>query len=77
MIISSTHVKLKDFYLYCYFQSANSFSGLLFNDLYAASKFAVEGFCESLAVQAMKFNVKWVHRYSAELTRQTQREIHL
>ncbi|ROL51161.1 Retinol dehydrogenase 8 [Anabarilius grahami] len=32
--------------------------GLLFNDLYAASKFAVEGFCESLAVQAMKFNVK-------------------
>ncbi len=36
------------------------FSGLLFNDVYAASKFAVEGFCESLAVQAMKFNVKWV-----------------
>ncbi|XP_028842435.1 retinol dehydrogenase 8 isoform X2 [Denticeps clupeoides] len=32
--------------------------GLLFNDVYAASKFAVEGFCESLAVQAMKFNVK-------------------
>ncbi|XP_059406492.1 LOW QUALITY PROTEIN: retinol dehydrogenase 8 [Carassius carassius] len=31
--------------------------GLLFNDVYAASKFAVEGFCESLAVQAMKFNV--------------------
>uniref|UniRef100_A0A671QZS8 Zmp:0000001048 n=1 Tax=Sinocyclocheilus anshuiensis TaxID=1608454 RepID=A0A671QZS8_9TELE len=32
--------------------------GLFFNDVYAASKFAVEGFCESLAVQAMKFNVK-------------------
>ncbi|XP_052406177.1 retinol dehydrogenase 8 isoform X2 [Carassius gibelio] len=32
--------------------------GLLFNDVYAASKFAVEGFCESFAVQAMKFNVK-------------------
>ncbi|XP_067285108.1 retinol dehydrogenase 8 [Pseudorasbora parva] len=32
--------------------------GLLFNDLYAASKFAVEGFCESLAVQALKFNIK-------------------
>ncbi|XP_017557035.1 retinol dehydrogenase 8 [Pygocentrus nattereri] len=32
--------------------------GLLFNDVYAASKFAVEGFCESLAVQAMKFNIK-------------------
>ncbi|KAG8006876.1 Retinol dehydrogenase 8 [Nibea albiflora] len=32
--------------------------GLLFNDVYAASKFAVEGFCESLAMQAMKFNIK-------------------
>uniref|UniRef100_A0A674A1L9 Zmp:0000001048 n=1 Tax=Salmo trutta TaxID=8032 RepID=A0A674A1L9_SALTR len=32
--------------------------GLLFNDVYSASKFAVEGFCESLAVQAMKFSVK-------------------
>ncbi|XP_077069644.1 retinol dehydrogenase 8 [Siphateles boraxobius] len=31
--------------------------GLLFNDIYAASKFAVEGFCESLAVQAMKFKL--------------------
>ncbi|XP_060797977.1 retinol dehydrogenase 8 [Neoarius graeffei] len=32
--------------------------GVLFNDVYAASKFAVEGLCESLAVQAMKFNIK-------------------
>nr|XP_021332549.1 uncharacterized protein LOC553564 isoform X1 [Danio rerio] len=31
--------------------------GILFNDIYAASKFAVEGFCESLAVQAMRFNL--------------------
>ncbi|XP_041647929.1 retinol dehydrogenase 8-like [Cheilinus undulatus] len=31
--------------------------GILFNDVYAASKFAVEGFCESLAVQALRFNV--------------------
>ncbi|XP_059588351.1 retinol dehydrogenase 8 isoform X2 [Alligator mississippiensis] len=31
--------------------------GLLFNDLYCASKFAVEGFCESLALQALKFGV--------------------
>uniref|UniRef100_A0A673MTC5 Zmp:0000001048 n=1 Tax=Sinocyclocheilus rhinocerous TaxID=307959 RepID=A0A673MTC5_9TELE len=38
--------------------SVLGFQGLLFNDVYAASKFAVEGFCESLAVQAMKFNVK-------------------
>lgn len=33
-------------------------SGILFNDIYAASKFAVEGFCESLAVQALRFNLK-------------------
>uniref|UniRef100_A0A8D0GT04 Retinol dehydrogenase 8 n=1 Tax=Sphenodon punctatus TaxID=8508 RepID=A0A8D0GT04_SPHPU len=31
--------------------------GLLFNDVYSASKFAVEGFCESLALQALKFGV--------------------
>ncbi|XP_034997087.1 retinol dehydrogenase 8 [Zootoca vivipara] len=31
--------------------------GLLFNDIYSASKFAVEGFCESLALQALKFGV--------------------
>ncbi|XP_043550882.1 retinol dehydrogenase 8-like [Chiloscyllium plagiosum] len=31
--------------------------GLLFNDVYSASKFAVEGFCESLAIQALKFNI--------------------
>lgn len=33
-------------------------AGILFNDVYAASKFAVEGFCESLAVQALRFNLK-------------------
>ncbi|XP_061744558.1 retinol dehydrogenase 8 isoform X1 [Nerophis ophidion] len=31
--------------------------GILFNDVYAASKFAVEGFCESLAVQALRFSL--------------------
>lgn len=31
--------------------------GVVFNDVYAASKFAMEGFCESLAVQLLKFNV--------------------
>ncbi|NWI66350.1 RDH8 dehydrogenase, partial [Todus mexicanus] len=31
--------------------------GIVFNDVYAASKFAVEGFCESLAVQLLRFNV--------------------
>ncbi|NWR75584.1 RDH8 dehydrogenase, partial [Centropus unirufus] len=30
---------------------------ILFNDVYAASKFAVEGFCESLAIQALKFKL--------------------
>lgn len=32
--------------------------GVVFNDVYAASKFAMEGFCESMAVQLMKFNVR-------------------
>lgn len=32
-------------------------AGVVFNDVYAASKFAMEGFCESLAVQLLKFNV--------------------
>uniref|UniRef100_A0A672HA88 Retinol dehydrogenase 8-like n=1 Tax=Salarias fasciatus TaxID=181472 RepID=A0A672HA88_SALFA len=38
--------------------SVMGIQGLLFNDVYSASKFAVEGFCESLAIQAMKFNIK-------------------
>lgn len=29
----------------------------MFNDIYTASKFAVEGFCESLVIQALKFNI--------------------
>uniref|UniRef100_A0A4W3HF68 NADP-retinol dehydrogenase n=1 Tax=Callorhinchus milii TaxID=7868 RepID=A0A4W3HF68_CALMI len=32
--------------------------GILFNDIYAASKFAVEGFCEGLAIQVLKFKLK-------------------
>ncbi|XP_019350724.1 retinol dehydrogenase 8 isoform X3 [Alligator mississippiensis] len=31
--------------------------GVIFNDIYAASKFAVEGFCESLAIQLLHFNI--------------------
>ncbi|XP_024127545.1 retinol dehydrogenase 8 isoform X2 [Oryzias melastigma] len=38
--------------------SVMGIQGLLFNDVYSASKFAVEGFCESLAVQALKFKIK-------------------
>lgn len=32
--------------------------GVVFNDVYTASKFAIEGFCESLGVQLLKFNIK-------------------
>ncbi|MEQ2178828.1 hypothetical protein GOODEAATRI_018280 [Goodea atripinnis] len=38
--------------------SVMGIQGILFNDVYAASKFAVEGFCESLAVQALRFSLK-------------------
>ncbi|KAM9843936.1 retinol dehydrogenase 8 [Aulostomus maculatus] len=38
--------------------SVMGIQGLLFNDVYSASKFAVEGFCESLAVQALKFDIR-------------------
>ncbi|XP_018106994.2 retinol dehydrogenase 8 [Xenopus laevis] len=31
--------------------------GVIFNDIYSASKFAIEGFCECLAVQLLKFNI--------------------
>ncbi|KAM4622470.1 retinol dehydrogenase 8-like [Discoglossus pictus] len=37
--------------------SVMGLQGIMFNDIYAASKFAVEGFCESLVFQAMNFNV--------------------
>ncbi|CAH2273140.1 retinol dehydrogenase 8 [Pelobates cultripes] len=37
--------------------SVMGLQGILFNDIYAASKFAIEGFCESLAVQLLKFNI--------------------
>ncbi|XP_047222782.1 retinol dehydrogenase 8-like isoform X1 [Girardinichthys multiradiatus] len=37
--------------------SVMGLQGIVFNDVYAASKFAMEGFCESLAVQLLKFNV--------------------
>ncbi|XP_063819601.1 retinol dehydrogenase 8-like [Pseudophryne corroboree] len=37
--------------------SVMGLQGIVFNDIYAASKFAVEGFCESLVFQALKFNI--------------------
>uniref|UniRef100_A0A8C7YV61 Retinol dehydrogenase n=1 Tax=Oryzias sinensis TaxID=183150 RepID=A0A8C7YV61_9TELE len=37
--------------------SVMGLQGVVFNDVYSASKFAMEGFCESLAVQLLKFNV--------------------
>ncbi|XP_013880064.1 retinol dehydrogenase 8a isoform X2 [Austrofundulus limnaeus] len=38
--------------------SVMGLQGVVFNDVYTASKFAMEGFCESMAVQLMKFNVR-------------------
>ncbi|XP_051760580.1 retinol dehydrogenase 8b [Ctenopharyngodon idella] len=37
--------------------SVMGLQGVAFNDVYSASKFAIEGFCESLAIQLLKFNV--------------------
>lgn len=37
--------------------SVMGIQGILFNDVYAASKFALEGFCESLAIQVLKFGL--------------------
>ncbi|XP_005991839.1 retinol dehydrogenase 8a [Latimeria chalumnae] len=37
--------------------SVMGLQGIVFNDIYAASKFAMEGFCECLAVQLLKFNI--------------------
>uniref|UniRef100_W5N7U9 Retinol dehydrogenase n=2 Tax=Lepisosteus oculatus TaxID=7918 RepID=W5N7U9_LEPOC len=37
--------------------SVMGLQGIMFNDVYTASKFAIEGFCESLVIQALKFNV--------------------
>ncbi|XP_074836481.1 retinol dehydrogenase 8 [Carettochelys insculpta] len=37
--------------------SVMGLQGVVFNDVYAASKFAMEGFCESLAVQLLQFHI--------------------
>ncbi|XP_027621354.1 retinol dehydrogenase 8 [Tupaia chinensis] len=37
--------------------SVMGLQGVMFNDVYAASKFAIEGFFESLAIQLLQFNV--------------------
>ncbi|KAF3687910.1 Retinol dehydrogenase 8 [Channa argus] len=37
--------------------SVMGLQSVVFNDVYAASKFAIEGFCESLAVQLFTFNI--------------------
>ncbi|KAE8300455.1 Retinol dehydrogenase 8 [Larimichthys crocea] len=38
--------------------SVMGLQGVVFNDVYTASKFAIEGFCESLAVQLLRFNIR-------------------
>ncbi|XP_011378545.1 retinol dehydrogenase 8 [Pteropus vampyrus] len=37
--------------------SVMGLQGVVFNDIYAASKFALEGFFESLAIQLLQFNI--------------------
>ncbi|XP_055975673.1 retinol dehydrogenase 8 [Sorex fumeus] len=37
--------------------SVMGLQGVIFNDVYAASKFALEGFFESLAIQLLQFNI--------------------
>lgn len=39
---------------------SNALTGLPFNEVYCASKFAIEGACESLAVLLQHFNIQWV-----------------
>ncbi|XP_072531387.1 retinol dehydrogenase 8a isoform X1 [Salminus brasiliensis] len=46
--------------------SVMGMQGVVFNDVYTASKFAIEGFCESMAVQLLKFNVKSVLSFFTE-----------
>lgn len=43
---------------YCPLSLCSVGLGVVFNDVYTASKFAMEGFCESMAVQLMKFNIR-------------------
>ncbi|KAG8014621.1 Retinol dehydrogenase 8 [Nibea albiflora] len=38
--------------------SVMGLQGVVFNDVYTASKFAIEGFCECLAVQLLRFNIR-------------------
>uniref|UniRef100_A0A8B9W2F2 Retinol dehydrogenase 8 n=1 Tax=Anas zonorhyncha TaxID=75864 RepID=A0A8B9W2F2_9AVES len=49
--------------------SVMGLQGIVFNDVYAASKFAVEGFCESLVVQALRFNVAMLRETGPNRTR--------
>ncbi|XP_041642006.1 retinol dehydrogenase 8-like [Cheilinus undulatus] len=38
--------------------SVMGLQGVVFNDVYTASKFAMEGFCECLAVQLLRFDIR-------------------
>lgn len=38
--------------------TSSSLTGLPFNEVYCASKFAIEGACESLAVLLQHFNIQ-------------------
>ncbi|KAG9342962.1 hypothetical protein JZ751_015178 [Albula glossodonta] len=57
--------------------SIGGLQGLPFNEVYCASKFAVEGVCESLAILLQHFNIQWVTRLceTAHLTPATGRKL--
>lgn len=41
-------------------------AGLPFNEVYCASKFAIEGACESLAILLQQFNIQSVFQFNSE-----------
>lgn len=45
-------------------RASRSVPGLPFNEVYCASKFAIEGACESLAVLLHHFNIQWVWKFA-------------
>lgn len=45
--------------------TSRSLTGLPFNEVYCASKFAIEGACESLAVLLQHFNIQWVLKFAS------------
>lgn len=51
-----------------------SLKGLPFNEVYCASKFAIEGACESLAVLLQHFNIQSVEKFSVTVQKKKKRK---